>query len=70
MFTWGTFIGWSNTANPQLRHNQTGFGMDDEGSSWIGSSISIGGIIGSICAGKINPKRKTITGTLCVSGQA
>ena len=52
MFNEGNIIGWTNAANPQLRGNLTGFGMDDEGSSWVGSTVAIGGIIGSVFAGK------------------
>ncbi len=29
-----------------------GFGMDDEGSSWVGSSMAFGAILGSMLAGK------------------
>ena len=28
-----------------------GFGMDDDGSSWVGSTIAFGGIVGSVFAG-------------------
>ena len=52
MFNWGNLIGWSNAADLQLRHNETGFGMDDEEGSWVGSTIGFGGIVGSIFAGK------------------
>jgi hypothetical protein len=29
----------------------SGFGMDDNGSSWVGSTIALGGIVSSIVAG-------------------
>ena len=29
----------------------TGFGMDDEGSSWVGSSMAFGAVLGSAVAG-------------------
>jgi hypothetical protein len=51
MFNKGDIIGWTNAANPQLRGNVTGFDMDDDGSSWVGSTVAIGGIIGSVFAG-------------------
>ena len=51
MFNWGNMVGWSNAANPQLRGNVTGFEMDDDGASWVGSTLSFGGIVGSIFAG-------------------
>ena len=52
MFVWGQSIGWSGVVNPQLRKNETGFGLDDEGSSWVGSTLSIGGFVGGLMAGK------------------
>jgi hypothetical protein len=51
MFNWGNLTGWTNAANLQLRSNSTGFGMDDEGSSWVGSVMAFGGIFGSIFGG-------------------
>ena len=59
MFGWGTLTGWTNAANPQLRSNESGSGfgfgtglqMDDEGSSWVGSAMAFGAILGSIFAG-------------------
>jgi hypothetical protein len=51
MFNWANMIGWSNVASPQLRGNVSGFEMDDDGSSWVGSTIAFGGIFGSIFAG-------------------
>jgi hypothetical protein len=53
MFTKGETLGWTNVANPQLRGNITGFGMDDDGSSWVGSTVAIGGILGSAFAGEV-----------------
>jgi hypothetical protein len=63
MFGWGNLTGWTNAANLQLRNNRTannesvfyeiGFGMDDEGSSWVGSSMAFGAILGSMIAGKL-----------------
>ena len=51
MFNWANMIGWSNVASPQLRGNVSGFDMDDDGSSWVGSTIAFGGIFGSVFAG-------------------
>ena len=51
MFNWGNLTGWTIAANLQLRNNSTGFGMDDEGSSWVGSVMAFGGIFGSIFGG-------------------
>ena len=51
MFNKADMGGWTNAANPQLRGNVTGFGMDDEGSSWVGSTVAIGGMIGSVFSG-------------------
>ena len=51
MLNWGNMVGWSNIANPQLRGNVTGFEMDDDGASWVGSTLSFGGIVGSVFAG-------------------
>ena len=53
MFNWGNLTGWTNAANLQLRSNSTGFAMDDEGSSWVGSVMAFGGIFGSIFGGKV-----------------
>jgi hypothetical protein len=53
MFNWGNMIGWSNAASPQLRGNVTGFEMDDNGSSWVGSTVAFGGMVGSVFAGNI-----------------
>jgi len=53
MFNWGSLLGWGNAADLQLSHNQTGFGMNNEERSWVGSSIALGGILGSIFAGEI-----------------
>ena len=53
MFNWGNMIGWSNAASLQLRSNVTGFEMDDNGSSWIGSMMAFGGMVGSVFAGRI-----------------
>jgi hypothetical protein len=44
-------IGWTNMANPQLRGNETGYEMEDDGSSWVGSTIAFGAMFGSIFAG-------------------
>ncbi len=38
-------------ANPQLRGNETGYEMEDDGSSWVGSTIAFGAMFGSIFAG-------------------
>ncbi len=51
MFVWGESIGWSSVVNPILRKSEFGFRIDDEGSSWIGSTISIGGFVGGLMAG-------------------
>ena len=53
MFVWGETIGWSSVVNPLLRKKDSGFGIGDEESSWIGSTISIGGFIGGLMAGQI-----------------
>jgi hypothetical protein len=53
MLSKGEILGWTNAANPQLRGNVTGFGMDDDGSSWVGSTVAIGGIVGSVFAGEV-----------------
>jgi hypothetical protein len=65
MFGWGNLTGWTNAANLQLRKNgsalgenvsgfyELGFGMDDEGSSWVGSSMAFGAILGSMIAGTL-----------------
>jgi hypothetical protein len=52
MFVWGESIGWSSVVNPILRKSESGLGIDDDGSSWIGSTISIGGFIGGLMAGE------------------
>ena len=54
MLSKGGILGWTNAANPQLRGNITGFGMDDEGSSWVGSTASIGGVVGCVFAGNVS----------------
>jgi hypothetical protein len=51
MLNWGNMIGWTNVASPHLRGNETGFEMEDDGSSWVGSTIAFGAIFGSIFAG-------------------
>ena len=52
MFVWGESIGWSSVVNPLLRKPESGFGIGDDESSWIGSTISIGGFIGGLMAGQ------------------
>jgi hypothetical protein len=59
MLNWGNMIGWTNVASPHLRSNETGFGMDDDGSSWVGSTIAFGAIFGSIFAGLFENGTKT-----------
>jgi len=51
MFSWGTSLGWTNIATPLLKSNETGFNINDEESSWIGSTVPLGGILGSLIAG-------------------
>ena len=54
MFVWGESIGWSSVVNPLLRKtDDVGLGIDDDGSSWVGSTISIGGFVGGLMAGSI-----------------
>jgi hypothetical protein len=52
MFVWGQSIGWSSVVNPQLRRSDIGLGLDDEGSSWVGSSLAIGGFVGGLMGGE------------------
>jgi len=55
-FCWGQSIGWSSVVNPHLREpvggEGGGFGLDDDGASWVGSSLSIGGFVGGLTGGK------------------
>jgi hypothetical protein len=44
-------ICWAILRNKKKYWIGLGFGMDDGGSSWVGSTIAFGGIVGSVFAG-------------------
>merc|ERR1711894_192430 len=51
-FGWGCNIGLPTTLISKLRHHEFGLSITDEDASWIGSCLAIGGIFGSLVAGK------------------
>ena len=51
-FGWGCNIGLPTTLISKLRHPEFGLSITDEDASWIGSCLAIGGIFGSLVAGR------------------
>ena len=43
--------GKTGPVDPAITGFGSGFGMDDEGSSWVGSSMAFGAVLGSAVAG-------------------
>ncbi|XP_046418828.1 facilitated trehalose transporter Tret1-like [Neodiprion virginianus] len=63
-FAYGTMVGWTSPMTPQLQSDNPPVGvepMSDEGASWLGGSLCVGGLLGTPLFGMMAEKfgRKT-----------